>query len=382
MPSQEVSVPDSRGEFQALAAPAAEPLAEHREQVLVLGLDTFARKNVLQIQALEADDYAFTVVTNDRRGDSERVFDSEGFRLSRLATYSGIISKLWGVSRMLYRARFHHVELYAAGRLTLLYLAMLMVTRQRIVVIERGDIGCLRDYGPLIRLILKLAYRLAVGIIYKETYMRELLEGQTRAPLFFVPNSRNLPQKVGSTPRAIDFLWVNRITLQRRCEWLVKAMGEEALKSRSAVVLGFEDRHNLHPDVRHQQERVRRETSSNIELYGFVGPDDFYQRARFFCLPSELVFGNNSLLEAMSWGVVPIVTDAPGVELIVRDGVNGIVTPFSEEGYKQGLLRALALSEAAWTELSEAARATIAQEYSSDVWRTRMIDAYQQLGRL
>lgn len=380
MPAQDESVPVSRGGAQAPAAPPAGQLANLRNHVLLLGLDTFARKNALQIHALEPEGYAFTVVTNDRRGDSERVFGSEGFRLSRLVTYSGIIRKLWGVWRMLYRETFHHVELYAAGRLALLYLAMLVTTRQRIVVIERGDIGCLGDYGPLIRLILKLAYRSADGIIYKETYMRELLERRTRGPLFFVPNSRNSPEKVGTTPRDIDFLWVNRITRQRRCEWLVRALGEAELSARSAVLLGFEDRNNVHPDIRDQQERVRAEAPSNIELHGFVDPEDFYQRARFFCLPSELVFGNNSLLEAMSWGVVPIVTDAPGVDLIVRDGVNGIVTPFSEEGYKEGLLRALALSDAAWTELSEATRATIAREYSTDAWRMRMIDAYRQLG--
>jgi glycosyltransferase involved in cell wall biosynthesis len=255
------------------------------------------------------------------------------------------------------------------------------MTRQRVVVIERGDVGCLGDYGPAIRMILRLAYRTAAGVIYKETYMKRLLEEQTRAPLFFVPNSRDLPEQTRGTDRAIDFLWVNRISRQRRCEWLVRALGEEALKSRSAAVLGYEDRDNLHPDIKANQQRVREGAAPNVALHGFIDPEPFYRRARFFCLPSELVFGNNSLLEAMSWGVVPIVTDAPGVELIVRDGVNGIVTPFSEQGYKEGLLRALTLSEAAWTNLSEAARATVAEEYSPDIWRQRMIGAYRQIVR-
>jgi glycosyltransferase involved in cell wall biosynthesis len=379
MPSDGISMPVTRGPAPVPAG-AAEPRLEASKDVLVLGLDTFARKNALQIHALEAEGYAFTVVTNDRRGDSQQVFSAERFRLSRLLTYSGLPSKLAGVWRMLFRQPFHHVELYAAGRLSLFYLAMLIMTRQRIVVVERGDIGCLGDYGLAIRLILRLAYRTATGVIYKETYMKRLLEEQTRAPLFFVPNSKDVPGHSTGPDRDIDFLWVNRITRQRRCEWLVRALGEDELRFRSAAVLGYEDRDNLHPDLRKNQERVREGAARNIELHGFIDPDPFYQRARFFCLPSELVFGNNSLLEAMSWGVVPIVTDAPGVELIVRDGVNGIVTPFSEQGYKDGLLRALALCDAAWAELAEAARATIVEQYSGDMWRARMVAAYQQIG--
>jgi glycosyltransferase involved in cell wall biosynthesis len=353
-----------------------------RREVLILNLDTFAAKNVSQIRLMEAEGYGFTVVTNDSRRASRRVFDEQGFRRSRLIVLGGLQSKVVTVFSMLLRHRFHHVEFYPAGRLALLYLLLIKLFGHRLVVIERGDIGSLHLYDALTRLSLRLAYRFADRVVYKETYMKEPLDSFTRAPLAFVPNCI-VPPSSPLAPwaaRTIDFLWVNRLTVQRRPEWFLRALQDPALGGRRAAMLGFEEGSGLPERQRALQDQLRSLARAEVETLGFVEPGPFYDRARFFCLPSEIIFGNNSLLEAMARGVVPVVTESPGIERVVCDGVNGIVTAFDEPEYKKGLLRAAAMDQEAWAKLSRAARDTVEQEFSGDAWRRRMAKLYDEIG--
>lgn len=351
-------------------------------RILILGLDTFAKKNTVQIKCLEAEGCSFVVLTNDQRGNSAETFNAQSYVRSRLTVAPpGAMRRLRVALALLTRQRFDHVELYAAGRMAILYLLLLKLLRQKYAVVERGDIGCLSDYGLIVRLAIKLAYRWAAGVIYKETYMEEPLRAATKAPLFFVPNCVDEPPVArvrDEASRDIDYLWVNRIVPQRRPAWLLSA-ARGPLSGRSITMLGFEERANLPPIIQREQERMREVGAQNVTLLGFIDPEPFYRRASFFCLPAEVVFGNNSLLEAMSWGVVPIVTKAPGVELIVRDGVNGIVTEFSEHAFHDGLARAARLGATEWQRLSDEAAATVRDEYSTSAWTQRMIAVYRRL---
>ena len=348
-------------------------------QVLILGLDTFARKNVTQIRSLEAEGYAFTVVTNDQRGDSREIFEAQGFAASRLIVVRGFRDKLLTAWRLLRTGRFHHVELGAAGRMGLAYFVMLRALRVRFLIVERGDVGTMANYGWLTRASLKLAYRFADRIVYKETYMEAPLRHLTRAPLDFVPNCVASAPREADAPRPIQFLWVNRIVPERRAEWLIGAVLDDIIPASQLVFLGIEDRANIPAAVLAVQDRALAKVADGIAMHGFVDPMPYYAKARFFCLPAQVVFGNNSLLEAMSFGVVPVVTRAPGVELIVEDGVNGFVTDFTEAAYHAGLVRASALSPEEWQLMSSEAARTVRDNYSITAWTKKMTAVYARM---
>lgn len=339
----------------------------HSRHVLILGLDTFARKNIVQVAALEAEGYAFTVVTNDQRGDSRAIFDAQGFTASRLVVVRGWRVKIATAWRQLRAGPLHHVELVGAGRMLPAYLLMLKLLRIPFLVVERGDIGCLDRYGPLTRASLKLAYRLATRIVYKETYMEAPLRALTAAPLDFVPNCVAAAAVPEGERREIDFLWVNRLVPERRIDWLTAAFGEPPLSGLRLAILGANAPERLSAP------------GAKAEILPFTDPRAHYRASRFFCLPSSIVFGNNSLLEAMAAGVVPVVTQAPGVELIVEDGVNGIVSAFDEESYRRGLERAATLGDDEWRRLSRKAVETVRERYSVPAWTRRMADVYGRL---
>lgn len=351
-----------------------------RREVLILNLDTFAAKNVSQIRLMEAEGYGFTVVTNDIRGASRRVFDAQDFRRSRLIVLGGLRNKVVTVFSMLLRERFHHVEFYPAGRLALLYLLLIKLFAHRLVVIERGDVGALGYYDWLTRLNLKLAYRLADRVIYKETYMEEPLRSLTRAPLAFLPNCVERRPAENHGKRGIDFLWANRVIPQRRPEWIAEAMADARLADRSLVMLGIEPDTALATHLPESQRRLRTLAAPNVTIEGFIDPEPYYGQARFFCLPATIVFGNNALLEALASGVVPIVTEAPGVGRIVEDGVNGFCTPFEEEAYREAMVRAAALSDEEWRAMSRRAVETVRTKYSAEAWARKMADVYAHMG--
>lgn len=348
--------------------------------VLILNLDTFAAKNVAQIRLLEAEGWSFTIATNDSRGTSRAIFEAAGFRRSRLVVLGAMPGKIAAVARLLAGRRFHHVELYPAGRLALLYLLLLKALRHRIVVIERGDIGSLHLYDALTRFTVKFAYRLADLILYKETYMEAALARLSRAPLAFVPNCVERRPAEPRHGRRTDFLWANRVVPQRRPEWVAEAMADPRLAGRSLTMLGVEPDTSLDGHLPPRQRRLRRLDAANVAIHGFVDPEPHYRAARFFCLPSSVVFGNNALLEAMASGLVPIVTAAPGVERIVEDGVNGFVVAFDETAYREAMVRAAALAEPEWRALSDKALETVREKYSVEAWTRMMADVYARVG--
>lgn len=358
----------------------SEPASGTRH-VLILNIDTFAAKNVSQIRLLEAVGYDFTVVTPDARGTSRWVFDAQGFARSRLMVVRGIGGKIRKTLGLLFRSRFHHVEFYPGGRLAPLYLIAMKLLRHKVVVVERGDIGSIHLYDRVTRLSLRIAYRAADFVIYKEPYMAQLLRSFTAAPLLFAPNSGT--PSVGPLrshrDRSIDFLWVNRMTVQRRPEWFVRALREPSLAGCSAAMLGFNEAADLPAGLRARQDAIRSQAGVNVRLEGFIDPQPLYPQARFFCVPSELVFGNNSMLEAMAHGVVPIVTRSPGIEAVVRDGLNGFVTALDESAYRDCMVRAAALAPEEWATLSAAARSTIERDYSPEAWQSRMAEHYRRI---
>jgi glycosyltransferase involved in cell wall biosynthesis len=348
--------------------------------VLILNIDAFAKKNVMQIRELEAEGWTFTIVANDLRANSRQVFDAQGFARSRLILLKGSIAKLTTAWRVLRERRYHHVEFYAVSHLSIPYLIMLKLLRQKFLVVERGDISVISGYNPVVRAGMKLAYRLADLILYKEVYMAEPLRRLCSTPLAMVPNCVDERPVADGAARDIDFLWVNRIIPQRRAEWATAAMADERLADRSLLMLGLEERATLESDIANGQERLRAAAGRNIELRGFLDPEPLYRRARYFCLPSTIVFGNNSMLEAMAAGVVPVVTEAPGVELIVEDGVNGIITPFDREAYREGVVRAAALGDEQWRAMSRKAVETVREKYSPQAWTSLMSDVYARIG--
>ena len=356
-------------------------MARHTtKQVLILGIDTFAAKNISQIEALAPYGYSFTVATPDARKDSLTYFRQLKSDGHKLVTLSGNpLVRLQQLKSVFDAGPYNHVELYAGGRFTIFYLLMLRLYRSTWVVVERGDIGSMDVYPRSSQRRLMLSYRRAPAVWYKEPYMGPLLAAAGAKRLFFVPNAAALASTTGSAQRDIDFLWANRLVHIRHPDWIVRAVTDKTLQQSKSAMLGFQTHERCNAITLALQQYVQSEKPANITLQGFVDPAPWYARSRFFVLPARLVFGNNALLEAMAHGVVPIVTRSPGIDDLIKDGVNGFIADYNEASFTQAMVRAHQLSEQEWGRMSDAAIQTIREDFNLDIWSARMRRMYEEV---
>jgi glycosyltransferase involved in cell wall biosynthesis len=187
-----------------------------------------------------------------------------------------------------------------------------------------------------------------------------------------------IPSGIGHLNRDIDFLWVNRLIDQRRSDWFVDVLAKKKFKKSCNRLIGIE-RSQGRSSAQNQGDYVHSEAGSNIVLEEFTAPEPYYEQARFFVLPATIVFCNHALLEAMAYGVVPIVSDSNGTELIIQDGVNGFVCEHSRQGLESAMLHAFELDDDSWEVLSQQARETVQKKFSREVWGEKVSSLYGQL---
>ena len=349
-------------------------------RVLILGLDTFAAKNVAQLRVMNRRGYSFDVVTDDSMGESSVHFGDLSFQNSLRVLSGSVFRRLWTVQSLLRGKAYHHAELYPASIFGWLYVLMLRGGGIPFLVVERGDVGFLDVYDALTRRSLLRAYRGANAVVYKEPFMESLLARYAPGKAVFLPNAVEAGVPTSGETDPTQFLWVNRIIRERRADWVASAFQQSALRGCRLTVVGLLDESLVRRDARAAQQELLASIGHNVRVLPFQPPKPFFSKATFFCLAAEKVFGNNALLEAMSHGLIPIVTTAPGVDRVIEDGRNGIVTAFEKEAYTDGLVRAARLTSSEIRAMSVAARETVAAQYSIEAWAERLSGVYDLLG--
>lgn len=95
----------------------------------------------------------------------------------------------------------------------------------------------------------------------------------------------------------------------------------------------------------------------NYSFEGFQSPDKYYDKAKIFCMASAFEGFGLVLVEAMSYGVVPIAFNSfSNCSDIIDDNENGIlVTPFSITEYRGKIMELIDNNEK-WIKMSFSAR--------------------------
>lgn len=113
---------------------------------------------------------------------------------------------------------------------------------------------------------------------------------------------------------------------------------------------------------------------NDVNCFGFISNiKEKYKNYKFFVFPSEYIFANYALLEAMSFGLVPIIYKGNGFEMIIEHGYNGIVS--NEFDISSSLEYALQLSEHDYKILSENSKKTIKEKFNLEIWSNRLVNS-------
>jgi glycosyltransferase involved in cell wall biosynthesis len=89
---------------------------------------------------------------------------------------------------------------------------------------------------------------------------------------------------------------------------------------------------------------------------------------------------SNALLEAMSWGLPPVVSDIPGNLAVVQDGENGRVVPVGRAPELADAILALLRDSEQSRLLGEKAREHVQAHFSLDHVGAELLTLYKQLG--
>ncbi len=358
--------------------------------ISIIGIDSFEKKNINQLNVIANAGLVAHVVSTDNYGVSMVNMGGLGefFPLKRNFLIRVFQVLCYFLQHM---GKIRHVEIYPGGRFAFLYLVFSKIFFNKVVIVERGDLYYYDKAGFATKFSQRMCYRYADVVWYREYYPNIDVEAALKRfgarRIVFIHNavSSGCPGDIKTVSacasfvdRDIDFLWVNTLKGFRHPDWFVRCLSEEALSDKKAVLMGV-DKGIVGEEADKNHKLVSELSTPMLKIEERGDPCSFYRRSRFFVLASDLVFLNNALLEAMSYGVVPIISDVVGSELIVHDGANGYIFRNDIEGLMGAMLCAARVSSEDWMRLSAGAREKVARDFSLEQWNSNYISMINSL---
>lgn len=347
------------------------------------GMPSFERKQVHEFQSIVNMGYAIVSFSNDSMNQSDNEIKKIKGNAKHITLEKKFGSRFLQVNAYLkqYNKEIYLAHIYPGGRFSIIYLLLCKLYGVRTVSVEWGSLLDWDRLSLLTKLSMTICYRYSNAIWYKEPYMKKMIENLGGKKLFFIHNCFNGNVPSFNKPlknRVYDFLWVNRLIPARKTFWFSDALRNKELKNTNNIMLGLQSSKKIDPRIIEIQDDLYKNKPSNLELKDFLDPFSYYNNAVFFVLPASIVFGNNSLIEAMSYGMIPIVTKSSGVELIINDGVNGFIAEYTKESFKDKMIYAQSLGDEELKVISENAKQTVASYFSKEKWEKNIKALYKE----
>ena len=164
-----------------------------------------------------------------------------------------------------------------------------------------------------------------------ESIRNELVQGGVRPEkICLIPNGVVVPAGRAEPDQGEYALFVGNFSqgaAHKGFDVLLNAWAEVCLQYRGAklVMAGQGDTSQWSNMVEHLG------CSHSVEFAGYVNDmDELYRKAALFILPSRHEGISNALLEAQAWGLPAVVTDIPGNQVVIDDGVTGVIVPVGD----------------------------------------------------
>jgi len=356
------------------------------KKTVVIFIDILAAKNKLQVAAIENCGFNAVFFVYNYNEKSNNFL---GTKNSQVQLKKAWLPHIFQVYHFLNnnKKKIHHLEIYPGGAFSFIYVMLGKFFKLKTICVERGDLLYFHKsgYPKIVRFSMLFCYKFSSITWYREFYMKPLLEKTGAKKLFFLHNAIKIENtedwENGSlkNKKDITFLWLNRVIAERRYDWFINVLKKEELKQTSNYFVGLIPNSNYLKE----QEFIKLNKPGNLTIEEYTHtPSKYFKRAKFFVLPAEVVFANHSLLEAMSYGVVPLVSMQPGSELIVENGKNGFIFQHTQEDFEKKMIGAYNLDDSRYSEFSKAAREKIVTDFSEEKYIKGIKELYTQLNLL
>ena len=168
-------------------------------------------------------------------------------------------------------------------------------------------------------------------------------------------------------------MWANRPIWRRYPEYFLKASLDKDFKNYNFRMYGL---NNKTRDIKSKRfsrliDFIKQNDSKIINLYSYELKKIFLC-SKFFILASRDIYGNNSLLETMSLGVVPIVSDTPWTKQFVPVD-SAIIFKNNYISFKKALLFAKDMTDEEYIRRSKSVINWVNKNFSNQIWEERFL---------
>lgn len=370
-------------------------MRDKRKTILVAGLETIRQKNRHQFQALGRHGYDFVVVTLDQTGESAAQL--KGIDNVRLVItphgFKGIRSLLTLLTVLL-TTRLHAAEIYPYSHVALLMTVLIKLFRIPVIAIARGEeLNYLRGaMTPAAGKAFKATYRLTDHVIYKEPYMTEFLDLAGCKNRFLLSNAVRVPKESrAQKTNGCTLLFLNSIKDVRTPIKPLKAFLNLCARHELTKdgpykfqIVGFQGNKASDEGKRNEAEvRAVMEgmESAPVELLPWTSnSDNSIQNADVFILSASIVFLNFALLEAMAYGLVPLVSHTDDSAKVVDTGISGQIVNNTVSAWENAL-ESVMFDHTLRTSMGAAAKDKVQAAFSLEAYGQEYAAIYKKVVR-
>lgn len=370
------------------------PIPTGSKTILVAGIDTVRHKNLHQFKCMAQHGYHFIVLTTDNLGDSATVL-GETNNVQLIVTRYGFKGVLFLLSllRILCTTRIGIAEVYPYSFTTMLATALIKLFGIPTAIVARGE-----EYyyliGKMSRAMMfafRNTYMLADHVIYKELYATDFFNAVGMRSRFLLSNAVAVPlESRQHAPRNCSFLFINSLKPFRHPETPLLAFleicRERSLDESSGIdmrIVGFQG-DNAPPDIVDREREIRELMKSApegapVKLLPWSNDAQAHIRqSDVFLLPADVVFLNYSLIEAMAYGLVPLIQDSPSAERILDHGREGYILANTVGAWKEAMETMLDQFETR-RNMAELARRKVENRFSLAAYEENYLNIYQTI---
>jgi glycosyltransferase involved in cell wall biosynthesis len=162
-------------------------------------------------------------------------------------------------------------------------------------------------------------------VMFGEPNLQELshfLPGYDRDSVRLIPNS--IPKVEDTVPiKEKRVLWLGRVAREQKQAHLILEVWRRISEQ---IPDWYLDVVGDGPELDELQRRAKAEGLPRLKFHGRQVPDAFYRRASIFFMTSAFEGFPNTLVEALSYGCVPVIFDSyPVASWIINQGQNGVL---------------------------------------------------------
>ena len=319
-------------------------------------------KNDYQINYLSKKFDKIIIFTPDKKKHSKKI--CENYNNIKLINHNSSVIRF--LFFFIYIIKYRKINLISLispyGHSSFFYFVTLKIFNSINVSLEWGPIDLFNKKKFIERFFSSFILKKSNFVWYKEHYMKKKLISLNKN-LFFIPNVTNAKfPDVKYKQREIDFLWFNNFE-NRLPKLLIDALKVANFKNKINCVMIGDNKGKF----------KKYETNNNLyslQILNFSDDRSYIYNSKYFIIFANRIFGNNSLLESMSVGTVPIISKVSDTGDIIHENLNGFIVENNILKISSLLEKINLKDDYFWHKLSNECKNKIKREYNVDKWVT------------